>query len=72
MPRYLTQHELDGWGERFQFLRRIRPPYGVEFSFALFLLDPARHERLLLARLRDWAENPRLLPPAAPRLVSLN
>ena len=61
--RYLTTQELDALGERFQFLRRIRPPFGVVILFEDYVERSDQQEALLVGRLRDWALNPRIALP---------
>lgn len=65
----LTNDQLHKWGEEYRRLRHALPP-GTTFEIYVYARDFYR--RYAHNRLRDWHQNPRVMPLAGYRDIILN
>jgi len=67
--QYLTDKDIEYWAEEY---RRLRYALPRGTTFELFLIAPNYYRRYAENRLRDWHDNPRVMPIAHHRELSLN
>ena len=67
--QYLTNKDIEYWAEEYRRLRHALP---CGTTFEIFLLAPTYYRSYAHNRLRDWHDNPRILPMANHEPLSLN
>lgn len=65
----LTNDQIEYWAEEFRRLRYGLPP-GT--TFEIFLVAPKHYRRHALNRVKDWSENPRVMPLAHHSVLCIN
>jgi len=64
-----SQADIEYWGEEYLRLRHALPD---TTTFQVFLVAPQHYKRYAENRIRDWTQNPRIMPMAHHSPILLN
>ena len=64
-----SQADIEYWGDEYLRLRHALPP---STTFQIFLQSPSAYQRYAENRIRDWGDNPRIMPMAHHSPILLN